>query len=296
MERISEFIKNKAYFGGYPTQEQVNTYEDIGFRYFVDLTRVGEKHITPYTTKYNYIHYPISDHRVPSDWKSFAKLIIKLSNIIRSLQTWEKMYIHCKGGHGRSGIVVACVLCYLYKITPSEAISKTTKYHNRRKGMKKKWRQMGSPQTWSQKHFVTKFFEPLYVYNNNTTYFSSGFSNDAPLDVEIPGLGRFQTAQEVYNSFKEQTVINNKNYQDNDETVEEEDIWDCIKEDAMYTVLSHKFEQHTDLSDKLLDTGLRPVTVRSSDPYWGRQNNSGMNILGKMITKLREDIYMEENA
>jgi len=285
MERTSEFVKNKAYFGGYPTQDQVTTYEELGFRYFVDLTRNGEKRITLYNTKYNYIHYPISDHRVPSEWRSFAKLIIRLSDIIRSLQSGEKMYIHCKGGHGRSGVVVACILCYLYKITPSEAISKTTKYHNRRQGMREKWRKIGSPQTRSQKHFVTKFFEPLYIYNNNTTYFSVEFGNKALVEVEIPGLGLFQTAQHAYDSIKD-TTINTGN---------EQSVWDCIKDDAMYKVLSHKFDQHVDLTEKLLDTGLRPVIMSSSDPYWGKQDNSGRNILGKMITKLREELYMDES-
>lgn len=281
MERTSEFVKNKAYFGGYPTQEQTTTYEDLGFRYFVDLTRTTEKRITPYDTKYNYIHYPIFDHRVPSDWKSFAKLIIKLSNIIRSLQSGEKMYIHCKGGHGRSGVVVACILCYLYKITPSEAITKTTKYHNRRKGMREKWIKIGSPQTRSQKHFVTKFFEPLFIYKNNTNYFSSGFRNEALYDVTIPKLGSFKTAWKAYDSIMDQTVKSKNN------------VCSYNKEDVMYTVLSLKFYQHVELSVKLLDTGLRPVIVSSSNAYWGRKNNSGRNILGKMITKLREEIYME---
>lgn len=284
MERTSEFVKNKAYFGGYPTQDYVNTYEDLGFRYFVDLTCNGEKRIKPYNTKYNYIHYPISDHRVPSEWRSFAKLIIRLSNIIRSLQRDEKMYIHCKGGHGRSGVVVACILCYLYKISPSEAISKTTKYHNRRQVMREKWRKMGSPQTRSQKHFVTKFFEPLYIYNNNTTYFSTEFGNNALVDVKIPGLGVFKTAREAY-----EFLVNTKNDQS------KLDLWDCIKEDVMYKVLSHKFDQHVELTEKLLDTGLRPVIMSSHNPYWGKRDNAGQNILGKMITKLREELYMEDS-
>lgn len=282
MERTSEFVKNKAYFGGYPTQDNVFTYEDLGFRYFVDLTCKGEKRITPYTTKHNYIHYPISDHRVPSEWMSFAKLIIRLSGIIRSLQCGEKMYIHCKGGHGRSGVVVACILCYLYKITPSEAITKTTKYHNRRKGMREKWLKIGSPQTRSQKHFVTKFFEPLYIYNN-TSYFSTEFGNEALVNVEIPGIGLFKTAKHAYDYIKKSTINHDQN------------LWDGIKEDAMYNVLYHKFTQHNDLTGKLLDTGLRPVITSSSDQYWGKHNNSGRNILGKMITKLREEFYIEES-
>jgi len=289
MEKISEFIKNKAYFGGYPTQEQVEEYQKFGFRYFIDLTKEGEKGITPYKTEYEYINYPISDHRVPSDWKSFSVLIIKLSNFIRKLSNSEKIYIHCKGGHGRAGVVVACIMCYLYKIPPVESISKTTKYHNKRQGMRDKWKKMGSPQTRSQKHFVTKFFEPLSVYNNiNNNYFSSIFGNYAPIKVEIPVLGKFENAQLAYEKFKEKVIVECKN---NDSI--NDNIWKIIKEDVMYTILSYKFDQHNELSEKLLNTGLRPIIIHSNDNFWGLQEKSGRNILGKMITKLREELYLE---
>ena len=36
MKHISNFINNKAYFGGYPTQQQVEEYQKSGFRYFVN--------------------------------------------------------------------------------------------------------------------------------------------------------------------------------------------------------------------------------------------------------------------
>lgn len=288
METISEFIKNKAYFGGYPTQQQVEEYQKFGFRYFVNLTNDGEKRLTPYKTEYEYIQYPISDHRIPSDWQSFATLIIKLSNIIRKLSNGKKMYIHCKGGHGRAGVVVACILCYLYKISPVESISKTTKYHNRRKGIRDKWKKMGSPQTRSQKHFVTKFFEPLIVYNNiNNNYFSSIFGNEFPTDIKIPNLGEFKNAQLAYKAFKQKVITECEN--DNIT----KNIWGTIKEDAMYTILSYKFDQHNDISNKLLNTGLRPVIIHSNNVFWGYKEKTGRNILGKMITKLREELYLE---
>lgn len=288
MENISEFIKNKAYFGGYPTQQQVEEYQKIGFRYFVNLTKDGEKGLKPYITEYTYIHYSISDHRIPSDWQSFATLIIKLSNDIRKLSNKEKMYIHCKGGHGRSGVVVACILCYLYKISPTESIIKTTKYHNRRKGIRDKWKKMGSPQTKSQKNFVTKFFEPLIVYNNIKNNYFSFFGNEFPSEINIPNLGKFKNAQLAYKAFKQKIITECKN---DDIT---KDIWKTIKEDAMYTIISYKFDQHLNISNKLLNTGLRPVIIYSNDVFWGYNNEkTGLNILGKMITKLREELYLE---
>jgi predicted NAD-dependent protein-ADP-ribosyltransferase YbiA (DUF1768 family) len=301
MERSSEFVKNKALFGSYPLQEHVNMFESIGVRYFIDLTFSNEKKITLYKTEYTYINYPIYDRRVPTDWKTFSQFIIRIGTIIKNLPLGEYIYLHCKGGHGRSGIVVACLLCYLYNITPSEALSKTTKYHSLRLEMREKWRKMGSPQTRSQKHFVTKFFEPLYVYNNYTKYFSVGFSNDAFIPVVIPGFGLFPTATSAFYAFKDPSNINyvkklelSKNIENIRNISEIHPIpkdWLETRETIMYNVLLLKFNQNKIIKTHILNTGLRPIIVRSCDPYWGELDNSGKNILGKMLVNIRKDFY-----
>lgn len=302
MDRSSEFVKNKALFGSYPLQEHINILEKYGVRYFIDLTCTGEKCITPYTTQYEYISYPIPDHRVPTDWQMFAKFIIKIGGIIKKLPTGQRIYVHCKGGHGRSGVVVACLLCYLYKIPASDALSKTLKYHNRRKEMREKWRKMGSPQTRSQKRFVTKFFESLFIYKNYTTYFSDGFNNDSDLQVMIEGFGLFPTATSAFNAFKDPDNIE---YVGNLEvTTDITEInrisslcnirkdWDSVRENIMYTVLKYKFNQHSIIRKNLTSTGLRPIIVRSLDTFWGKSdNNTGQNMLGKLLMKLRKELY-----
>jgi predicted NAD-dependent protein-ADP-ribosyltransferase YbiA (DUF1768 family) len=302
MERSSEFVKNKALFGGYPIQEQVDLFESLGVRYFIDLTRLGEKRTTPYTTKYTYIHYPIQDRRVPTNWKSFAQFIIKIGEIIKNLPPGQRIYVHCKGGHGRSGIVVACLLCYLYKINPPEALSKTTKYHSRRKEMREKWRRIGSPQTRSQKHFVTKFFEPLYIYKNYTKYFSAGFNNDAEFPVMVPGFGLFQTATAAFRAFKD--PLNIKHVCSLETVLDAEEVrciasecpprndWTRIRESVMYTILKYKFNQHDTIRTNLLNSGLRPIIVRSVDPFWGKLDTLGKNMIGKLLVKLRKEFHM----
>lgn len=289
MNRSSEFIKNKALFGSYPTQEYVEEFEKLGVRYFVNLVRNGEKHTTPYETNYTYIHYPIHDRRIPTNWKSFAQFIIRLVDIIKNLPAGEKLYLHCKGGHGRSGIVVACILCYMYNISPSDAIAKTTKYHGRRKEMREKWRKMGSPQTRSQKHFVTRFFDPLYIYQNHNKYFSARFGNDAKIEVEIPGVGVFPTARDAYKYFE--GLIK----KDPDGLVSKftTNSWDELRKPFMYQVLKHKFSQHEELRNNLTETGLRPIIVLSSDPFWGKKENTGRNNLGKLLEHLRKNLYKD---
>jgi len=40
----------------------------------------------------------------------------------------NKLYIHCRGGHGRAGLVVACLLCSIYDYPPEKSIELTSKY------------------------------------------------------------------------------------------------------------------------------------------------------------------------
>jgi len=301
MDRSSEFIKNKALFGSYPVQDQVNMFETIGVRYFVNLTCDEEKKITPYKTHYTYIHYPIPDRRVPTNWKNFSQFIIKIGTIIKKIKKGEKIYVHCKGGHGRSGIVVACLLCYLYKMTPADALSKTSMYHNHRKEMREKWRRMGSPQTRSQKHFVTKFFEPLYIYKNYTKYFSSGFSNDINIPVSIPGFGVFPNVTAAFTAYKDPKNVNFVKTMETMTNInnirkllyKKPNIlnWLDVRGGIMYNILKLKFKQNQTITNHLLDTGLRPIIVCSTDPYWGKLDNSGKNILGRMLIILRKELY-----
>lgn len=305
MDRCSEFIKNKALFGAYPLQSSVNEYEKLGVRYFIDLTEEGEKNIVKYKTKYNYINYPIKDRRVPDCWKTFSELIIKISKIIKNLGTCEKIYIHCKGGHGRSGILVACLLCYLYKMTPSEAITKTTIFHGRRKIMKERWRKIGSPQTRGQKHFVTKFFEPLYVFEYYTRYFSEGFSNNSKLSVTLPDIGTFPMAISAYYALKDpknSVYINNlilcKNILEVENVIKKTNFckeWEEKKCNVMYTVLKYKFSQHPSLKTNITRSGLRPIIFKSHNRYWGKMEKIGQNIFGKLLENIRKELYLNKN-
>ena len=86
MNNASYFIKNRALFGSFPTQDDVNELETNGVKYFIDLTFGDrEKNINPYITKYTYINYPIADQYIPYNWKTFAEFIVKVGSIIKNL-------------------------------------------------------------------------------------------------------------------------------------------------------------------------------------------------------------------
>lgn len=301
MERCSYFIQDKALFGSFPTQEQVYELERYGVRCFIDLTNTDERKITPYTTQYKYIKYPIADRKIPENWKSFAQLIIETRRVIENLNNNEKIYVHCKGGHGRSGIFVACILCYYYNIPPEEALKRTNDYHSKRPEMREKWRKLGSPQGKKQKDFVYKFFRPLR-YDRQVTHFGfiTGMDNFTNHSVTIPGIGTFPNA---YFAFQAYRAPKNEEYikkltqgQFCSEYIQEHcRDWEEKKIHYMSKVLEYKFRQHDDLRRNLMNTGLRPLIKVSADAFWGDGiNKQGKNIHGRLLSKLRAQFLHEE--
>jgi hypothetical protein len=279
MDYSSEFIKDKALFGSYPTQENVYDFENIGVRHFIDLTSSSEKNVSPYKTQYNYIRYPIADQKVPTNWKSFSRFIVSISEIILSLKGTEKIYIHCKGGHGRSGVVVSCLLCYMYNISPEESLEKTSFCHSKRKIMKDKWRKIGSPQTRMQKNFVLKFFEPLYVYKNFISQFFSskeeGWNQvSKPTNVSIkPSVNKIHL------------VVNKK--------VKDFEFNDELKTIMIYNILKDKSEN---IQNYLLTTGLRPIFVLQNDTeerhlYDNTVKKEVNPFVSKLVMNVREELY-----
>ena len=297
MERSSYFIKNRAMFGSFPTQEAVEELENNGVRCFVNLTHSHERRITPYQTKYKYISFPITDRHVPEDRHEFSKLVISLVEIIYTLEKGELMYIHCKGGHGRSGVVVAAILCYIFDMEPADALEHTTSYHSNRKSMREKWRKIGSPQTYQQKNFIHQMCRPIYFYRAYKRGRTAGFSNFTTHEVSVPGFGVFPTAEAAIQAYKDP---DNKNYvvsQVNAKTPlyskylgSKADVrkdWNKVREKLTLQILRLKFDQHPYLKENLINTGLSLIIHRAKGDV------NGSNILGKLLCRLRSKYYSE---
>ena len=269
MDYCSYFIKDKAIFGSFPTQESVYELENEGVKYFVDLTdNDKEKKITSYVTKYTYINFPIKDNYIPTDWIAFAVFILKITKIIRELRSKERVYIHCKGGHGRSGIVVASLLCVIFNLSPLESLEYTTKCHSNRSVMREKWRKIGSPQTYLQKKFVQKFFEPLKVYHTHKNSILLGFSNLSAHPIEIENIGIFDNSELAIKHY-----INTKGN---------------INIQELTNIFEKKFEQNINIQKNLINTGLRPITYICTK---NNLDNFVENIMGKILVNIRKKIY-----
>jgi protein-tyrosine phosphatase len=163
----SFFVKDQALFGSWPTQSQVNELEKWGVDIFVNLTMDGESKIVPYHTRKKVIRFPIPDRSVPVDKIEFCRLVIYLAG---QIDRGKKIYIHCKGGHGRAGILVSCLLGYRLMINPREAIHMTKEYHSNRVEMNPYWRIIGAPQTSDQKTFVYNMFKEHHICESSPFY------------------------------------------------------------------------------------------------------------------------------
>ena len=301
----SYFFLEKCMFGGFPTQSQIDELTSMGVTMFVDLTIPGEVDMYTIPTDCMYVNYPIVDRQIPSNISLFTALILRTYDFVQNENT--KVYIHCKGGHGRSGILVACLLYLLNPgITTHEAIKLTTEAHSRRLVMREKWRKLGSPQTYFQKKFVHKIFTNLFFFKAYRTGATVGFSNYSFHEVTVykhhnPFLpdGIFPTSEALFQASKkaDDTSYVQRQIQSKSPNVSKNIAqrivvskeWDENKEKIMKDIILLKFDQHEQLRGTLIRTGLRKIIFNSRhDDFFGTgQDHSGGNILGKILQYLR---------
>jgi len=72
--------------------------------------------------------------------------------------------------------------------------------------------------------------------------------------------------------------------------------WEHIKDDIMYRVVKTKFSD-SNLKQRLLDTGDEELVEDNwwSETYWGVCAGVGLNKLGKILMRVRQELREEEN-
>lgn len=155
MEYISH-LTDQIKFGPYPTRD-ILSYLKQGNFLILDL-RSEEEHVPEY--EYEYIQelkyaFPINDRRIPT--------YEELTNIINFLHQYlydgGKVYIHCRGGHGRAGLISGSLYGKAYNLTYDKVMQDLKIAHQNRLGVEQKWLKMGIPQTKSQKDLLKRFLE-----------------------------------------------------------------------------------------------------------------------------------------
>jgi protein-tyrosine phosphatase len=80
-----------------------------GIRVFIDLTEENEG-LEPYSFMINgasHFRFPIRDQSIP---QSFDLTVTILDAIDRQIDDGKLVYVHCRGGIGRTGVIVGCWL------------------------------------------------------------------------------------------------------------------------------------------------------------------------------------------
>jgi hypothetical protein len=78
--------------------------------------------------KIDFLHLPIIDGNVTTD-SAMNRLV---EDCIERVLKGEKLYIHCWGGHGRTGTLVAIMLGRLYNLPYTTALRYTQAFHDSR--------------------------------------------------------------------------------------------------------------------------------------------------------------------
>lgn len=161
MDRAYTLLKGQLIVGSAPYSQ--DHFESIPAKVFVNLTNPDEKFLdgTPMYQYWNSVEtlkFPITDRRCPKDIKAFYNFLV---DVLEYLDQGKRVYLHCRGGHGRAGLTAACILLLYYDMSSEEALNEVYAAHQTRKVMKPKIRKLGAPQTRVQKQFVRKFSEYL---------------------------------------------------------------------------------------------------------------------------------------
>lgn len=110
-------VDTNVYAGEYPGDlhnpaEKVKLFVNFGITHFIDLTEEGE--LNQYSQylpdAIAHCRFPIQDVSVPNG----CKIVYELMKFIDSVLTNQnnRIYIHCWGGVGRTGVIVGCYYVY----------------------------------------------------------------------------------------------------------------------------------------------------------------------------------------
>jgi protein-tyrosine phosphatase len=135
---ISNWLSDKLCVGGYPKNKlELNTLLGAGIGVFVCLNESFEKDRSykyendlPKDKNCLFINEPIKDMNITSD----VKVRTLCENIVKKIYNGEKVYIHCKGGHGRTGTIAGIVLYMLYKLSIQQIFDYLQYSHDQRLG------------------------------------------------------------------------------------------------------------------------------------------------------------------
>ena len=146
MDFISK-VNEQIYFGKYPDEDILKALKELNIKLIIDLTHFTDN-LPKYSSIVKRIEFPIVDMGIQEDDLTLQHIMFIKTLFLNGD---NPIYIHCKGGHGRSGVIACLLYGLLYDKTAEESLEAIKEAHNLRKQMSRKTRILGSPQTSDQK-------------------------------------------------------------------------------------------------------------------------------------------------
>jgi protein-tyrosine phosphatase len=169
-------IRDKLCVGECPLQRgDIALLAQCNFNCYVSLMELEEMRATrsmPYSgiialqqeesAVLDFLHYPIGDMGCPTDLDTCLALV---AEIVLRLQRGDKIYIHCRGGHGRTGLLVSVLMAAIDpSLTTDAALDLCQTLHRARK--RNGWGP--SPETEAQRECVRQLVQRLRTWGSST--------------------------------------------------------------------------------------------------------------------------------
>lgn len=154
-------VDMNVWAGEYPVWEweqgarmrQLKLFTDFGINYFLDLTEDGE--MPPYASLLAHSicrhTFSIPNGCVPHSVRWVVDLFRVITGVLNKPET--KLYIHCVGGVGRTGTIVACYYIYFKGMSADDALAEM----RRRFATHGRSAWMSAPETEAQVNFIKEF-------------------------------------------------------------------------------------------------------------------------------------------
>ena len=166
--RNSYKVDERIYAGEYPAtanetlgREELSRFLNFGITHFIDLTECAE--LSPYhqwlPDDCCYIRHAVKDCGTPRSMHEVKELLETIIETIKENKN-AKIYIHCRGGIGRTGTIVGCYYAMLFKNYTlannllQKQFSQCPKSYYRR-----------TPETLEQRQFIMRYAD--YISNSN---------------------------------------------------------------------------------------------------------------------------------
>ena len=150
-------------YGEKATEKKLKHMHHFGIRHFIDLTEEGElapySHLLPSDTTYT--RFPIPDCGVPKSIESVRRLLLRIEEL---KQMEGYVYVHCWGGVGRTGTIVACYLSRNWK-EPELNHALEVLRRNFSEMPKSAYRE--TPETKEQINFIEQFLNSTKAYKED---------------------------------------------------------------------------------------------------------------------------------